>query len=62
MKTSLVLIAPAGLLAFATGAYFAGTGQRGVGIALMMLGLVLQVITLAQFKRIRKKGAGNARG
>ncbi|MGB3807387.1 MAG: hypothetical protein WA936_09320 [Erythrobacter sp.] len=50
----------AGLGAFAAGAMLAATGERAVGIALMALGLLLQVVTLRQLKKYKKKGSIDA--
>lgn len=49
-----------GLLAFAGGAWFAATGDRTIGIALMGVGLLFQVLTLRQLKLAKKKDISDA--
>lgn len=55
MNVGTLTLMIAGLLAFAGGAWLAGTGDRTSGIALMGLGLLFQVLTLRQLKRAKKK-------
>ena len=49
----------AGFVAFGVGAYLAATGERGLGITLMGMGLVFQVLALRQLKNA-KKGSSDA--
>jgi len=60
MNIATLVLMVAGLAAFAAGAMIAATGDRFVGIALMAAGLVLQVLTLRQLKKHKKKGSIDA--
>ncbi len=60
MNTVTLAMMVAGLAAFAAGAMLAATGDRMLGIALMVAGLVLQVLTLRRLKKYKKKGSYDA--
>ncbi|UAB77242.1 hypothetical protein INR77_10485 [Erythrobacter sp. SCSIO 43205] len=57
MGSSTLFFMLAGLVCFGAGAYLAPTGEREIGIALMIAGLVFQVLTLRQMKLARKNRA-----
>ncbi|MEL6486815.1 MAG: hypothetical protein AAFQ13_06695 [Pseudomonadota bacterium] len=50
----------AGLLGFCAGAYIAATGERGLGVALMGMGLIFQALTLRQLRIAKAKDTGDA--
>ncbi len=60
MNGGIIALMIAGLVGFGAGAYLSATGERGVGIALMAMGLIFQVLTLRQLK-LAKKDGGDAR-
>lgn len=55
-----VSLAMGGLINFGVGAYFSATGEVPMGIIFMAIGLVLQVLSLARIKSLRKKGQDDA--
>lgn len=61
MSTGTLVMMVAGLAAFAAGAILAATGDRTLGIALMVAGLILQVLTLLRLKKHKKEGSYDAR-
>ena len=60
MNGGILALMIAGLVGFLAGAYFAATGERIIGIALMGMGLVFQVLTLRQLKMARHKDDSDA--
>ncbi|QUL38629.1 hypothetical protein [Erythrobacter sp. JK5] len=62
MNGGTIALMIAGLVGFAGGAMIAATGSREVGIAMMVIGLVMQVLTLRQLKAAKKKESSDARG
>ncbi len=54
MNCGVIALMMAGFVGFSVGAYFAATGDRESGIALMGVGLLCQVLTLRQL-RVAKK-------
>jgi hypothetical protein len=62
MGAATISIAIGGLINFAVGAYFSATGELALGITFMALGLVLQVLSLARIRQLKKKGSNDARG
>jgi len=61
VSTGTLVMMVAGLAAFAAGAILAATGDRTLGIALMVAGLILQVLTLLRLKKHKKEGSYDAR-
>jgi len=61
MNGGTLALIMAGFIAFGAGAYIAATGDRGLGITFMGVGLIFQVLSLRQLK-ISKKEHGDARG
>jgi len=62
MNGGVIALAIAGLVGFFAGAYLSATGERTLGIALMVMGLMFQVLTLRQLKLAKKKESDDARG
>ncbi|MFU7528566.1 hypothetical protein [Qipengyuania sp. ASV99] len=60
MNGGVLALLLAGLIGFGAGAYLAATGERGIGIALMAMGLIFQVLTLRQLKLAKMKGSPDA--
>lgn len=60
MSRTTILLMLGGLIAFGAGVGLSANGERELGIALMGVGLVLQVLTLRQMKLARKKGIDDA--
>ena len=60
MSRATILLMIGGLVGFGAGVGLSANGQRELGIALMGVGLVLQVLTLRQMKLARKKDANDA--
>ena len=54
MNGGILALIIAGLFGFLAGAYLAATGERTIGIALMGMGLVVQVFALQHIRSIKK--------
>ncbi len=59
MNGATIAFIMAGFIAFGVGAYLAATGERGLGVPFMGVGLIFQVLALRQIKNA-KKGPGDA--
>ena len=60
MDGGVISLAMGGLINFGVGAYFSATGELNMGIGFMAFGLVLQVLSLARIKSLKKKGSSDA--
>ena len=57
---STIILAVAGLFCFLAGVYLSATGNRTTGIALMVMGLIFQVLCLKQLKQAKNKDLSDA--
>ena len=60
MNGGTLALIMAGFIAFGVGAYLAATGERGLGIPFMGVGLIFQVLSLRQIRLAKNKEQGDA--
>ena len=60
MNGGTLALAIAGLVGLGAGVYLSTVGERTTGIALMAMGLILQVLALRQLRMAKKKELNDA--